>query len=377
MDSYREEKFVVGSRVEVEGKGTGIIAMDNEDGTWNVELDDSFDCDVAASQLTLCSDQCIDELRSHIHGWPNDIRSGIEIIDPFSPKEKPKVASGGGAEIESYQTSLQDLKLELQKRNGIINQLVEAAEMGMKKKEETVSAWKNGFWEKNAKLLRVTEDLEKQKAKNERISVDFQDLKNQKEAKLMTLEKEIEGIEEFNDSLRQELWEKNTKLVELEEEKKMMEDSNAELWGKNAELFEKNAELLNSLKEEQWEKNAELWRMEEAMNQAQSERDEMLQKFEEDKKRWNLDAKFVTKNVNAMDLKSLIDFRETLKDLTSRVERRIIEEQDMRDNCAVCYASRKEVAFGCGHQVCSECSQALSVCHICRKNIDIRITLYH
>jgi len=76
--------------VEVEGKGTGIIAMDNEDGTWNVELDDSFDCDVPASQLTLCSDQCIDELRSHIHGWPNDIRSGIEIIDPFSPKEKPK-----------------------------------------------------------------------------------------------------------------------------------------------------------------------------------------------------------------------------------------------------------------------------------------------
>ena len=65
MDCYREPQLVVGSRVKVQGRGTGIIAMDNEDGTWNVELDElpnidcDPDCDVPASQIILCDDQNI------------------------------------------------------------------------------------------------------------------------------------------------------------------------------------------------------------------------------------------------------------------------------------------------------------------------------
>lgn len=47
----------VGTEVEVAGRGNGMLAMDNEDGTWNIVLDDDTECDVPSTELTLLPDQ--------------------------------------------------------------------------------------------------------------------------------------------------------------------------------------------------------------------------------------------------------------------------------------------------------------------------------
>lgn len=51
----------VGTRVEVESRGKGIIALDNEDGTWNVEFDDGSEGDLETCKLKACEGQCLDE----------------------------------------------------------------------------------------------------------------------------------------------------------------------------------------------------------------------------------------------------------------------------------------------------------------------------
>lgn len=45
-------------------------------------------------------------------------------------------------------------------------------------------------------------------------------------------------------------------------------------------------------------------------------------------------------------------------------------------NCAICLEGRREVAFICGHTTCADCARKLSVCHMCRKTITKKITLY-
>ncbi|XP_030476869.1 E3 ubiquitin-protein ligase RGLG2-like [Syzygium oleosum] len=45
-------------------------------------------------------------------------------------------------------------------------------------------------------------------------------------------------------------------------------------------------------------------------------------------------------------------------------------------NCPVCLWSKKDLAFGCGHQTCYECGTDLASCPICRTFITTRIKLY-
>ncbi|XP_059663784.1 E3 ubiquitin-protein ligase RGLG2-like isoform X2 [Cornus florida] len=45
-------------------------------------------------------------------------------------------------------------------------------------------------------------------------------------------------------------------------------------------------------------------------------------------------------------------------------------------NCPVCSWSKKELAFGCGHQTCYECGRDLTFCPICAIHITTRIKLY-
>merc|ERR1719183_1263703 len=54
--------FKVGSRVEVSPHGHGTIALDNEDGTWNVEFDDDTEGDFEAKHLKVCADQSLPQL---------------------------------------------------------------------------------------------------------------------------------------------------------------------------------------------------------------------------------------------------------------------------------------------------------------------------
>jgi predicted phosphodiesterase len=78
----------VGTRVLVKGK-PGMIALDNEDGTFNVEFDDGDEADAPAAQLELAIDQSLDDLRGHMSGWPRELASGIRVVDPFKLPPKP------------------------------------------------------------------------------------------------------------------------------------------------------------------------------------------------------------------------------------------------------------------------------------------------
>ncbi|KAL6854301.1 hypothetical protein ACP4OV_019204 [Aristida adscensionis] len=44
--------------------------------------------------------------------------------------------------------------------------------------------------------------------------------------------------------------------------------------------------------------------------------------------------------------------------------------------CPVCLSKPRDMAFGCGHQTCSECGPQVSDCPICRRPIDTRVKLY-
>lgn len=58
------------------------------------------------------------------------------------------------------------------------------------------------------------------------------------------------------------------------------------------------------------------------------------------------------------------------------LERRI-QELEEQQRCNICYERRRNVAFTCGHTICSRCSDTLNNCHICRKAITRKIYLYH
>ncbi|KAK4759700.1 hypothetical protein SAY87_022831 [Trapa incisa] len=45
-------------------------------------------------------------------------------------------------------------------------------------------------------------------------------------------------------------------------------------------------------------------------------------------------------------------------------------------DCPVCLWSKKDLAFGCGHQTCLDCGTGLTLCPICRTHITTRIKLY-
>ncbi|XP_062203693.1 E3 ubiquitin-protein ligase RGLG2-like [Phragmites australis] len=44
--------------------------------------------------------------------------------------------------------------------------------------------------------------------------------------------------------------------------------------------------------------------------------------------------------------------------------------------CPVCLSKPRDMAFGCGHQTCSECGPQVADCPICRRSIDTRVKLY-
>ncbi|GLU11354.1 hypothetical protein SLE2022_281090 [Rubroshorea leprosula] len=44
--------------------------------------------------------------------------------------------------------------------------------------------------------------------------------------------------------------------------------------------------------------------------------------------------------------------------------------------CPICLSNSRDMAFGCGHQTCEECSRNIETCPICRSSIQTRIKLY-
>ncbi|KAL6859043.1 hypothetical protein ACP4OV_018045 [Aristida adscensionis] len=54
------------------------------------------------------------------------------------------------------------------------------------------------------------------------------------------------------------------------------------------------------------------------------------------------------------------------------------QDSDIGDqqSCPICWSQAKNLAFGCGHQTCSECGKNLKVCPLCQREISTRIRLY-
>uniref|UniRef100_A0A7S2CIW0 Calcineurin-like phosphoesterase domain-containing protein n=1 Tax=Florenciella parvula TaxID=236787 RepID=A0A7S2CIW0_9STRA len=85
------QRIVVGSRVEVPSIGAGMVAMDNEDGTWNIEFDDGQEGDFPTGQFVLAANQSLKELRQLPDAAPTrELPSGIRVLSIPWSEPKPE-----------------------------------------------------------------------------------------------------------------------------------------------------------------------------------------------------------------------------------------------------------------------------------------------
>ena len=62
-------------------------------------------------------------------------------------------------------------------------------------------------------------------------------------------------------------------------------------------------------------------------------------------------------------------------DTVSQLRAKLRELED-RCLCTICMERQSNVAFLCGHRACSECTDTLKSCHMCRGSISKKINLY-
>lgn len=67
--------------------------------------------------------------------------------------------------------------------------------------------------------------------------------------------------------------------------------------------------------------------------------------------------------------------RPALSDDQRELESRLKQLEEAR-SCGICMERPRNVAFLCGHTACDRCAENLSVCHLCRKPIAKKITLF-
>jgi Icc-related predicted phosphoesterase len=77
------------TRVDVPGRGFGRLAMDNGDGSWNVEFEDETEGDVPDTEIRVCDDQCLEELWKPEAGQVQGLLSGIRVIKDPDAEPKP------------------------------------------------------------------------------------------------------------------------------------------------------------------------------------------------------------------------------------------------------------------------------------------------
>lgn len=78
----------VGCRVEVEGQGRGLLAVDNEDGTWNIDFNDGTEGDVSADLIGILQDQSVDSLYRPVNTVRNS-PTGVRVVINPSEESKP------------------------------------------------------------------------------------------------------------------------------------------------------------------------------------------------------------------------------------------------------------------------------------------------
>ncbi|XP_045161724.1 E3 ubiquitin-protein ligase MIB2-like [Mercenaria mercenaria] len=66
----------------------------------------------------------------------------------------------------------------------------------------------------------------------------------------------------------------------------------------------------------------------------------------------------------------------TSKDPQNSTLQRKLNEMEENILCSICMERKRNMAFLCGHTVCSTCGDELRICHMCRKPITKKINLY-
>lgn len=86
----------VGARVNVNGR-IGLLATDNGDGTWCVELSDGDDTDIAEQDLVLAGELCLSQLPANVapedhmaRQAARELSTGIRIVDDPWAEAKPE-----------------------------------------------------------------------------------------------------------------------------------------------------------------------------------------------------------------------------------------------------------------------------------------------
>ena len=70
------------------------------------------------------------------------------------------------------------------------------------------------------------------------------------------------------------------------------------------------------------------------------------------------------------------DLQKSSKDSQNSTLQRKLTEMEDNIMCSICMERKRDMAFLCGHTVCSICGENLKNCHMCRKPITKKIVLY-
>lgn len=84
--------------------------------------------------------------------------------------------------------------------------------------------------------------------------------------------------------------------------------------------------------------------------------------------------------VEALEMLSETELQQLSSDMEQallRVRLQLAQAKVPKDAmCPICWENSKDIAFGCGHRVCGSCSDKVSLCPICRKDVNMRIKLF-
>ena len=81
--------------------------------------------------------------------------------------------------------------------------------------------------------------------------------------------------------------------------------------------------------------------------------------------------KRITKDGRVISAKSRQPSAERMRYLESKIAE--IEESHA---CSICMERKKNIVFLCGHGTCAKCADTLKTCHMCRKTITKKISIY-
>ena len=77
-----------------------------------------------------------------------------------------------------------------------------------------------------------------------------------------------------------------------------------------------------------------------------------------------------------MPLEQLEALRQDTVVSQRRIDEQVEQRREEERTCPICLTARKNLAFQCGHLVCTECAASLERCPTCRQAIVTRVELF-